>query len=110
MADRIRFYLDEQVPKAVAEGLRSRGVDVLRAQEAGLLSAGDRAHLDRAATEGRVVFTQDVDFLRLHSAGASHCGIVYAPQHTPIGRMVRGLMLVYDVLSPADMVGHVELV
>lgn len=108
MADRIRFYLDEHVPKAVAEGLRRRGVSVLRAQEAGLMSADDPTHLELARRERRVVFTQDTDFLRLHDAGVPHHGVVYAPQQVPVGRILRGLMLIYDVLGPEDMVGHVE--
>ena len=108
MARRVSFYLDEHVHKAVAAGLRRRDVDVLRAQEAGLLSADDREHIEAAAREGRVIFTQDTDFLRLHGAGVAHCGIVYAPQHTPIGRILRGLMLIYDALAPEGMSNHVE--
>ena len=72
------------------------------------MSADDRRHLDFARTEGRVLFTQDADFLRLHDAGIPHAGIVYAPQRTPIGRMVRGLMLIYEVLDPMDVANHVE--
>jgi hypothetical protein len=37
-----------------------------------------------------------------------HSGIAYAPQQTPIGNIVRGLMLIYQVLEPEDMVNHVE--
>lgn len=63
--------MDEHVPKAVAEGLRRRGVDVVTVQEIGLQAADDQRHLERAAEEGRVVVTQDADFLRLHAAGVS---------------------------------------
>lgn len=68
----------------------------------------DKRLLERAAQEGRVVVTQDADFLRLHAAGVSHRGIVYAPQQTPVPRMLRSLMLIHDVLTPEDMVRHVE--
>ena len=100
--------MDEHIPKAVTAGLRRRGVDVLTAQEAGLHPAEDGQHLALAVSEGRVIFTQDADFLRLHATGHAHRGIVYVPQHTPIGNMLRGLMLIYDVLNPDDMIGHVE--
>jgi hypothetical protein len=30
----VKFYLDEHIPKAVAEGLRRRGIDVLTIQDA----------------------------------------------------------------------------
>lgn len=100
--------MDEHVPKAVAEGLRRRGVDVVTVQEIGLQAADDQRHLERATQEGRVVVTQDADFLRLHAAGVSHRGIVYAPQQTPVPHMLRSLMLIHDVLTPDDMVRHVE--
>lgn len=108
MAERIQFYLDEHVPRAVTEGLRRRGVDVLTAQEAGMLQATDEQHLAFALSEGRVIVTQDAGFLRLHTAGRPHAGIVYAPQQTAVGTIVRGLMLIYDILGPEDMANHVE--
>ena len=56
MADRIKFYMDEHVPRAVTAGLRRRGVDVVTAQEAGLHPAEDERHLAFAVEEARVVF------------------------------------------------------
>ncbi len=73
-----------------------------------MLEAGDDEHLAFASGAGRVVFTQDSDFLRLHAAGGQHAGIVYAPQQTAIGIIVGGLMLICDVLNPQDMMDHVE--
>jgi len=104
----IRFYTDEHVSKAVINGLRQRGVDVLTVAEANLLGATDAEHLERARSEGRVTFTQDDDFLRLHASGVDHAGIVYAPQGTPVGDIIRGLMLVRQVLIADEMIGHVE--
>lgn len=100
--------MDEHVAKSVTEGLRRRGVNVVTVQELGLQAAEDQQHLQRATQEGRVVVTQDTDFLRLHAAGLSHGGIVYAPQQTPVPQMLRGLMLIHDVLTAADMIRHVE--
>ncbi len=100
--------MDEHVPKVVTEGLQRRGVDVVTIQELGLQAANDKQHPEQAAREGRVVFTQDADFLRLHAAGVSHRGIVYAPQHTPIPHIVRSLMPIHDVLTPDDLVRHIE--
>ena len=104
----VKFYTDEHVARAVARGLRQRGADVLTGPEAGLLGASDEEHLERARAEGRVLFTQDDDFLRLHAAGVAHAGIVYATQGTPIGDIIRGLMLVHQVLDAEDMMRHVE--
>ena len=92
MAERIRLYTDEHVPKAVVRGLRERGVDVLTVPEAGMLGARDEEHLAFARREGRVLLTQDEDFLRLHASGAEHAGIVYTHQQTAIGEMIRRLV------------------
>jgi len=108
VGQKVRFYTDEHVASAVAHGLRQRGVDVLTVPGAGLLSATDEEHLARARTEGRVLFTQDPDFLRLHAAGVVHAGIVYAAQGTSIGEIIRGLMLIHQVLESEDMKEHVE--
>jgi uncharacterized protein with PIN domain len=110
MAESIRFYMDQHVPRPVTDGLRRRGVDVLTAQEAAMERATDAQHLELARQQGRVVFTQDADFLRLHAAGVPHAGIAYAHQQTPIGTIIRGLMLIFEVLSLADMENHVEFV
>lgn len=102
------YYTDEHVARAVIRGLRQRGVDVLTALEVNKLGAEDDEHLVFALAEGRVVFTQDEDFLRLASAGNAHAGIVYAPQHTPIGELINGLMLIYRVLRSEEMAGNIE--
>lgn len=103
---RIRFYLDEQVARAVASGLRRRGVDLVTVREAGSLGAADEEHVARALAEKRVIFTQDTDFLRLHAGGTKHAGIVYAPQG--IGSIIRGLVLIHQLLEPEEMTGNVE--
>ncbi len=93
---------------AVVKGLRNRGVDVLTTQDAGMLGASDEEHLALAISQGRVIFTQDDDFLRLHAKGIKHGGIAYANQQTLIADIVRGLMLIYQVLDTTDMQNHVE--
>jgi len=108
MDEKIKFYMDEHVPTAVVTGLRLRGVDVLTTQEAGMLGASDEEHLALAASNGRVIFTQDDDLLRLHAMGIGHAGIAYVHQRTTIGDIIRGLMLIYQVLEPNDMQNHVE--
>lgn len=108
MPERIKLYTDEHVPKAVTRGLRERGVDVLTVSEAGMLGASDQEHLRFARKEGRVLFTQDDDFLRLHASGAEHGGLVYARQQTTIGDMIYGLMLITELLDAEEMNGHLE--
>lgn len=105
----IRFHLDENCDLAIAEGLRRRGVDVTTTPEAGLLEASDQEQLEYSRRENRVIFTQDADFLRLHAAGVSHAGIVYCHQQSrSVGEMIRGLVMIWEVLDPEDMRSRVE--
>ena len=108
MGQPIKFYTDEHVGRAVVRGLRQRGADVLTVPEAGLLGASDEEHLERARAEGRILLTQDDDFLRLHATGIEHAGIAYAHQGTSVGEIIRGAMLIQQLLEAEDMRGHVE--
>jgi hypothetical protein len=110
MGGGIKFYVDEHVPPAVTYGLRRRSVDVLTTQEAGMLGQDDDSQLRLATGKERVVFTQDADFLALHNKGIEHAGIAYAPQQTPIGEIVRGLLLIHDILTPEEMRGRLEFI
>jgi len=106
MAERIKLYTDDHVAKAVVRGLRQRGVDVVTVPEADLLTASDEEHLAFARESGRVIFTQDEDFLRLHAAGVAHPGIVYAPQGRSVGQVIRGLMFVNPLRFRLDPTSH----
>jgi hypothetical protein len=105
--EQIKFYLDEHIHSAVAEGLRRRGGNVLTVQEAGKTGVSDREQLGFALTENRVMVTMDSDFLTLAVEGASHKG-GYANPRKSIGELIGALMLLCDVLTPAEMVDHVE--
>jgi len=108
MGQPVKFYTDEHVARAVVRALRQRGVDVVTVPEVGLLGATDKEHLEWARAEGRVLFTQDDDFLRLHAMGIDHEGIAYATQGTSIGDIIRGLMQIFQLLEADDMKAHVE--
>lgn len=103
MNAKIRYYLDENVNPAVADGLRLRGIDVITTVEAGMLSATDIEHVVLANSLGRVIFTQDRDFLRLHSQGLSHPGIVFFANQKDIGRIVRGLQRLFERSTAEQM-------
>ncbi|MBI3924132.1 MAG: DUF5615 family PIN-like protein [Armatimonadetes bacterium] len=78
MPDPLSYYLDEMMDPDIAKGLRRRGIDVLTTQEARKLGKPDPDQLALAHGEGRVLFTMDADFLRLHAAGRDHSGIAFA--------------------------------
>lgn len=108
--EQISFYLDEHIHRAVADGLRHRGVNVLTVQEAGKTGVSDHEQLGFAMSQQRVMATMDSDFLLLASEGVLHAGIAYANPQRSIGELIGSLMLVHNVLTSADMMNHVEYV
>jgi predicted nuclease of predicted toxin-antitoxin system len=105
----IRFRLDENCNLAIAASLRRRGIDVTTTPEAGLISATDEAQAAYALAEGRVIITQDRDFLRLNASGEPHAGIAYCDKDTKsIGEMISGLVRIWEGLEPETMVGRVQ--
>lgn len=76
--------MDQHVPRAIAVGLRQRGVAVLTALEDGASETADPELLDRATALGRVLSTQDDDLLveaaKRQTAGSAFAGIIYAHQ------------------------------
>jgi hypothetical protein len=81
---------------------------VLTVQEARRSGLSDREQLSFALSEQRVMVTMDSDFLMLTSEGVPHAGIVYVNPQRSVGELIGSLMLVYDVLTSADMTNHVE--
>jgi predicted nuclease of predicted toxin-antitoxin system len=76
----IRFHLDENCHHGIAVALRRHGVDVTTAPEAELLGVTDEEQLRFAVGQGRAIFTQDKDFLKLAGQGVEHDGILYCRQ------------------------------
>ena len=106
---RIRFQFDEHFRNAAASALRRRDIDVVTAADAGVLGLADTVVLSRAHAAARVMVTRDDDYLGLHAAGQPHSGIVYCtPRIRTVGNLVEALVLIYEVMSPEEMIGHVQ--
>lgn len=105
----IRFYLDENVPVAVAEQLKRRGIDVVTARDLGTLGDADINHLARAAATGYVLCTHDTDYVQLASSGIEHAGIIIGQQDKHwVGEWVKGLTLYHTVCSAEEMKNRLE--
>jgi hypothetical protein len=94
--------MDENVPLAITEALRMRGVDVLRVHDDGFAQTPDHRILDRAADLQRVIFTRDADFLReattRHAAATNFAGVIYSHQErATIGQCINDLELICKV-------------
>ena len=109
MARVIRFHLDENCDPRIAAGLGLHGVDVTTTPEAGLLHVADEVQLAYAVAQGRVIVTQDADFLRLAAAGRETPGVAFYPgQERSIGQVIRALLLIWEVYEPDEMRNRVE--
>ena len=109
----ISFYIDHNVHSAIVGGLRRRGVDCLTCFEDGTHRLPDDEVLLRATELGRVVFTQDADFLTITaewiSAGKEFAGVVFAQQSgVTVGDAIRDLELIASVCEAADMRNRLE--
>lgn len=103
--------MDVHIPLAITRALRRKGFDVLTAQDDGTARLPDPELLRRAAALGRVLFTQDEDFLAeaagLHRAGSSFASVIYAHQFTAIGQCVADLALILSAMRPEESRGQV---
>lgn len=103
----VKLYMDVHVRRAVTNGLRLRGVDVLTAQEDGARELDDPALLDRATALGRVLFTQDDDLLREAAKRTQRregfAGVIYALQlNITVGQCVDDLELIAKATVPDE--------
>lgn len=107
MARDIKFHADEHIPLVVVEGLRLRGVNITTVMDAETRTQSDEVQLDYAHEHGRVMLTQDDDYLRLHAAGRPHCGIAYVHQGVPVGFLVRSALQLFESRSADDVTGRI---
>ncbi len=109
----VALYMDVHVPRQITDQLRRRGVDVLTAQEDGADTLEDADLLERARTNNRVLFTQDIRFKALaeswQARGRPFAGLVFAHQiHGSIGQYVLDLELIAKSTDPEEWFGVVE--
>jgi hypothetical protein len=113
--DLIQIYVDEDAAhRALVDALRSRGVPVLTASEAGLTGKPDEEQLAFAAERGCVLYSRNAsDFHRLHtewvSAGREHAGLILAPQQRfSVGEQLRRTLRIRSTARAESMRNRLE--
>jgi uncharacterized protein with PIN domain len=107
----IHYHLDEHIDRAIAVGLRQRGIDVTTTTEVGLLNKADPHQISFATAEGRVFVTCDRGILREIPPGTSHSGIVIARSgRRYIGPIVLALVRLHRTTTAEEMVDRLEYV
>ena len=111
----IRLYIDEDAgERAVVDGLRGRGVDLMTVVDSGMNGLADSHQLKFAAQIGRAIYSLNVgDFCQLHhewlAQGQSHAGIILVPrQRYSTGEKVRRLLELIDAMSAEEICNTVE--
>ncbi len=104
--------MDHHVRRAITDGLRLRSVDVLTAEQDGTQRLPDDELLDRAGILGRLLFTQDEDFLvetaRRQREGLAFVGVIYGHQRRiAVGQCIRDLEFLCVAGQPADFANQV---
>jgi hypothetical protein len=108
---RIKLYLDEDSMRgALAQGLRSRGFDVVTPLDVGRTGLSDVEQLRYAAQTMRAIYTSNqADYARLHwewmARGQSHYGIiVLSEQAITVGKQVAALSRLAEAWSAESLV------
>lgn len=112
---KLSLYVDEDSQDtALVRALRSRGIDVMTATEAGMLHRDDEEQLAWATQQGRVLYTCNAqDFYLLHrlllTRGGFHAGIIILPQQRySVGEQMRRSLKLVATKSAEEMQNQVE--
>jgi predicted nuclease of predicted toxin-antitoxin system len=111
----VGLYMDVHIPRAITNGLRLRGVDVLTAQEDTATRLDDSELLDRATQLGRLIYTQDDDLLSLANFRIVNClkfsGVIFSHQlRSPIGKCIEDLEIISKVFETKDVSNKIEFI
>lgn len=105
----IRYHLDEHVDKAIAVGLRRRGIDLTTTVEAGIRQASDSQQIAFATSQGRVFVTRERGIAKEVTAGTSHSGIVVTRVgRRYIGPTILALVRLLRTKTAEEMVDRIE--
>ena len=94
---------------ALVNALRSAGIDLLTALEAGMIGRSDEEHLKYAAEHGRVLHSFNVkDYQQLNSRflkqGWSHAGVIVVQQNRySVGEHTRRMLLLAEGMTAVGM-------
>jgi hypothetical protein len=108
----LAIYMDVHVPLGITDALRRRGIDVLTSQDDRTTLVDDEELLTRASDLGRLIVTQDGDFLGIAASwsksGRSFGGIFYAHQlGVSIGQLVEDIELITSCCELNELVDRV---
>lgn len=106
----IRFYFDEHMPRAAADGLSKHGLEVVMAVDVGMVEKDDDAeHLVYATQRDMVMVTFDRPFAGRTMSRTDHKGLVCLSEsvRSDIGAIIRLLASFSEKITPEQASGQV---
>jgi predicted nuclease of predicted toxin-antitoxin system len=103
----ISFYFDEHMPRAVADGLRSRDIQVIMAVDVEMEGKADDEHLRYATEQNTVLVTRDKPFAGRIMSQADHAGLICWTGEKDISGMVRRLSEFAEQNTAEEVKGRV---
>ncbi|MBI2583237.1 MAG: DUF5615 family PIN-like protein [Candidatus Aenigmarchaeota archaeon] len=97
-----KFLADEHIFLSSVEHLKVLGVDIRSVQEADLRAKSDREVLQAAASDGRVLVTNDSDFLNI-AEEIQHAGIIFLTRPMNTGELIREIHKISLIYSAEDL-------
>jgi hypothetical protein len=111
----LRFAADENFNSDIVRGVRRRlaTVDIVRIQDAGLLSGDDPTILEWAAESGRVLLTHDVATMTRYAydrvrEGKPMPGVFEVGRQVPIGIAIEDIVLLAECSFDGEWEGQVR--
>jgi hypothetical protein len=101
----IRFQADVNLNQIIVRAAcrREPGLDFQTAETAGLAGLPDPEELARAAEDGRILVTHDLQMMPRHFASfittCQSTGLLLIPQHLPIASAVDDLLLIWSTME-----------
>jgi predicted nuclease of predicted toxin-antitoxin system len=107
--------MDVHVPQAISTALRSRGVDLITAQEDGYRRESDILILERCTELHRVLFTQDRDFIEIINhftfSNQSFAGVFFAYSKKNLtAAIIDDLQIIAEVTEWEDWLNRFEVI
>jgi predicted nuclease of predicted toxin-antitoxin system len=108
MAEKIKFYFDEMMRRAVATRLIEGGIEVVMAVDVDMTGKTDPEHLRFAAEKESMLVTFDRGFAGLTSSRTDHSGLIcWTGKDDDIGGMIRRLIEFAETHTAEEVVGRV---
>ncbi|MBI2541342.1 DUF5615 family PIN-like protein [Candidatus Woesearchaeota archaeon] len=95
----MKFLADEHIDLPAIKALNRLGIGIISVQESSMKSYSDEKILSYGSLNKRAIITQDSDFLKLHSKGVNHAGIIFLTKPLNTSEIIREIQKVFMIFE-----------